>query len=87
MKQAVVEVADLSSIVLTQNGAVVGYVTIKNVGSAGDIEFCGKAVNVYSFPKAVTYHGFACGSAITTDTPDEVVNVDNFNKAMAEVSK
>jgi hypothetical protein len=89
VKQAVVEIADVDSVVLTKNGVVVGYVTVKAVGSGGDVEFVGRAVNVDEYYKSLklTFHGFACGTAMSTDNANEVANVENFNKALAEVSK
>ena len=84
MKKAIVNVSELDSLVLTRNGVVVGYVEIRNVGSAGDVEFIGRAVNTDSFPKSVTYNGFACGTALSTKNPEEVANAENFIKALYE---
>jgi hypothetical protein len=84
MKKAVVNVSELDLLVLTKDGAVVGYVEIRNIGSAGDVEFIGRAVNTNSFPKSVTYHGFACGTALSTKNPEEVASAENFIKALCE---
>lgn len=85
MKQAVVDVADLGSIVLTQNGKVVGYVDVRH-RNYNSIEFCGRSVNLpysrYIGTELLTYHGFACGESMYADTPDEVANVDNFLEAL-----
>ena len=84
MKQTVIEVSDLDSIVLTSKGRVIGYVRVKECGGGGDFEFVGRAVNVLDYPN-VTYHGFACSNAITTEDANEVANVESFNEAMALV--
>ena len=97
MKQVVVDVADLESVVLTDNGKVVGYINIKSrlfIGQDSNdrhisYEFVGRAVNIanYAMYRDFDSHGFACGMAIRTDDANEVANVKNFNKALAEVSK
>ena len=90
MKQAVVDVADLDAIVLTKNGKVVGHVDVRHK-NYNAIEFCGRSVNLayskFIGTELLTFHGFACGGSMYADTPDEVANVENFNKALAEVSK
>lgn len=97
MNQAVVDIADLESVVLTANGKVVGYIDIVSklfIGQDSNdrnttYDFVGRAVNIqgHNIYRDFTNHGFACGMAIRTDDANEVANVENFNKALAEVSK
>lgn len=86
MKQAVVEIADLESVVLTHNGVVVGYVTV-DTSRNNSVEFVGRAVNIRRDYTTDTFHGFACGSSINTDDLTEVISAENFINAIAEVSK
>jgi hypothetical protein len=88
VKQAVVEIKDLNSVVLTYEGKVVGFVDV-HANQETSIDFVGRAVNIqnYAMYRDFTNHGFACGMAIRTDDANEVANVENFNKALAEVSK
>jgi hypothetical protein len=89
VKQAVVDVADLDTIVLTRNGKVVGHVEIRHRNN--NIEFCGRAVNLsyrrYAGSGLETNNGFACGTSMQADDVIEIENADNFIKALAEVSK
>jgi hypothetical protein len=83
MKQAVVNISDLNSLVLTDNGRVVGYVTVEKRNNY--FEFVGRATNVQSGSYVdSTFNGFACGMAIRATDSAELSDVDNFRKALSE---
>ena len=84
-KTKTVEINDINSIVLTKNGTVVGYITVKNVGGGGDVEFIGQAVNINNFPR-FTYNGFACRTEISTKNIIDVASDYYFLQALESIN-
>lgn len=86
-KSQVIEIDDLNNLVLTQNGVVVGFVTVKRYYS-GAVEFSGRAINVIDYSSGViTIHGFSASNSIRTTDAQEVANVQNFYDAMTKAGK
>lgn len=78
MNTEVIEVNEVSEIVLTKNGKPVGLIRVENF-LEDSVRFVGSAINLVSFtPYEVTVNGFACTGAISTDTKADLVNAETF---------
>ena len=84
METAIVNTNGLGRIVLTDNGTVIGYITLETrttTGITGEVkkrtDFTGRAVNVLY----ETNNGFGCGLAINADL-EEVATAENFLEAI-----
>lgn len=84
----VIEISELNNLVLTNNGVVVGFVTVTRYETADMVEFSGRAVNVTDYANGVySHHGFSAGCAIRTSDAQEIATVQNFYDAMTAAVK
>lgn len=76
MATQIIELGNSDSIVLTQDGKVVGLVTVKARRTHG-IDLVGRPVHMdiyYGEPYSRVVNGFGCSTAITTDDVEEIDN-------------
>ena len=85
-KTVTVEVSELNSIVLTKNGAVVGYVKVKKFNDA--MEFVGSPVAIkWGLGIPVIHNSFACSGSILAESNDEIASDINFLNAFEKAGK
>lgn len=83
----IIEIGETNNLVLTQNGVVVGFVTVKRYYD-DSVEFCGRAVNVIDYINGVySNHGFSAGNSITSNKAQELATAENFYDAMTKAVK
>ena len=83
----IIEIGETNNLVLTQNGVVVGFVTVKRYYD-DTVEFLGRTVNVIDSKNGIySHHGFAGGCSITTNDVQEIATPENFYDAMTKAAK
>lgn len=85
MQTKIIEVSESSDIILTNNGKVIGYISIDHKAE-DTIRFIGRAVTLWNYPRS-TYHTFGCSTEITTKNADELASAEAFMEALKEGAK